>query len=128
MSDDHKAALATGRAQGRAVKSYLEAIAANRPKRGRKRTPDSVRKKIASLDEQIAAAPPLQRLQLVQQRMDLEATLTGLETTVDLSEIEDEFIAVAADYGARKGISYSAWRAVGVEPSILEKAGISRSS
>ena len=38
MSDDHKAALAEGRAQGRAVSRYLEALAANKPKRGRKRT------------------------------------------------------------------------------------------
>ena len=32
MSDEHKAALAEGRAQGRAVRLYLEAIEANKPK------------------------------------------------------------------------------------------------
>src|SRR5689334_9539098 len=37
MSDEHKAALAEGRAQGRAVRLYLEALEANKPKRGRKR-------------------------------------------------------------------------------------------
>ena len=38
MSDEHKAALAEGRAQGRAVRAYLEALEANKPRRGRKRT------------------------------------------------------------------------------------------
>ena len=31
-------------------------------------------------------------------------------------------------YSARKGISYAAWRELGVEPAVLKKAGISRSS
>lgn len=39
MSDDHKAALAEGRAQGRAVRAYLEGLEASKPRRGRKRTP-----------------------------------------------------------------------------------------
>ena len=42
MSDEHKAALAEGRNQGRAVRNYLEALDQNRPKRGRKRTTESV--------------------------------------------------------------------------------------
>lgn len=38
MSDEHKAALAEGRDQGRAVRRYLDALEQHRPKRGRKRT------------------------------------------------------------------------------------------
>ena len=49
MSDDHKAALAEGRSQGRAVRVYLEALAANKPKRGRKRTPDSITKRLDAI-------------------------------------------------------------------------------
>ena len=49
MSDEHKAALAEGRTQGRAVRVYLEALAANKPKRGRKRTPDSVKRRLATI-------------------------------------------------------------------------------
>ena len=41
MSAEHKAALAEGREQGRAVREYLEALEAHKPRRGRKRTPDS---------------------------------------------------------------------------------------
>ena len=38
MTDEHKAALAQGRSEGRAVRDYLDALRANKPKRGRKRT------------------------------------------------------------------------------------------
>ena len=42
MSNEHKQALAEGREQGRGVRLYLEALEKNRPKRGRKRTSDSI--------------------------------------------------------------------------------------
>ena len=54
MSSAHKAALARGREEGRAVRRYLEAIERNRPRRGRKRTPESVRKRLAVVDERLA--------------------------------------------------------------------------
>ena len=38
MSAEHKAALAQGRSEGKAVRDYLDALRANKPKRGRKRT------------------------------------------------------------------------------------------
>ena len=38
MSDQHKAALAKGRAEGKIVREYLEGLRATKPKRGRKRT------------------------------------------------------------------------------------------
>ena len=118
--------MAEGRAQGRAVRAYLEALEAHRPKRGRKRTPDSMRARIAVIDETIGEADPMKRLELVQERMDLEAAIEAAETTVDLTELEDAFAAAAKSYGERKGISYGAWREVGVPASVLKKAGISR--
>jgi hypothetical protein len=33
---------------------------------------------------------------------------------------------VAAEYGQRKGISYAAWRELGVSPAVLKRAGITR--
>ena len=50
MTDEHKAALAEGRAQGRAVRAYLEALETNKPKRGRKRSPASMRTRIEAID------------------------------------------------------------------------------
>ena len=49
MSDTHKEALAEGRNHARIVGRYLDALEANKPKRGRKRTPDSVKKRLATV-------------------------------------------------------------------------------
>src|SRR5438128_1557175 len=126
MTDEHKAALAEGREQGRVVRRYLEALEAHRPKRGRKRTPESIKKQLAALDQKLAAADPLNRLLLTQERMDLEAEVTAKEEALDPTELEDEFVQAAADYGRRKGISYAAWRGAGVPPTVLKQAGILR--
>jgi hypothetical protein len=128
MSDDHKAALAEGRNQGRAVRRYLEAMEAHKPKRGRKRTPESVRRRLERIDGELAQADALKRLQLIQERLDLTAELETAETKTDLTELEAEFVKAAAAYSSRKGISYAAWRELGIEPAVLKRAGISRSS
>lgn len=126
MSDEHKAALAQGRAEGRAVKAYLEALAANKPKRGRKRTPESIRKRLDAIDATIDDAGPMARLQMAQERIDLDAELQRMGQQVDISGLEDDFVAVAASYGRRKGISYAAWREVDVPAAVLKRAGIGR--
>ena len=126
MSNEHKAALAEGRSQGRAVRRYLEALEAHKPKRGRKRTPDSVRKRLERIETEIPAADPLKRLMLIQERLDLQAELANSEDAVDLEGLESEFADVARDYGQRKGISYAAWRELGVSPAVLKRAGIGR--
>lgn len=84
MTDEHKKALARGREQGRAVRDYLEWLEWSRPTRGRKR--DASPERIAEVKAQIAEAEsPLQRLQLVQLRRDLEAEA---ETEDDPREAE----------------------------------------
>ena len=115
MSDEHKAALAEGREQGRLVRRYLEALESYRPKRGRRRTPESIAKRLAAIDEQLPAADPLTRLHLAQERMDLEQEL-GIAggNDEDLEELEAAFIQVAVAYGERKGLRYEAWRSIGV--------------
>lgn len=128
MSDEHKAALAEGRSQGRAVRLYLEALEANKPKRGRKRTSDSIQKRLDRITVELETAEPLKRLQLTQEQLDLETELAAGGSTVDLSALEQDFIAAAAPYASRKGIGYSAFRSVGVSPAVLRAAGISRSS
>jgi len=127
MSDSHKAALAEGRDQGRAVRRYLEALEAHKPKRGRKRTQESVQKRLATINEQLGDADALTRLHLVQERMNLEAELASTGNTVDIQGVEDDFVVAARPYGARKGIAYAAWRQLGVDPAVLRRAGIKRS-
>ena len=127
MSDSQKTAMASGRQHSAAVKRYLDALQANRPKRGRKRTPESIDKQLAAIDSKLAGATAFERLALVQQKSDLEAEKGRLGVAVDLSELESGFIASAAAYGASKGITYGTWRSVGVDADLLTKAGISRS-
>ncbi len=126
MSDAHKAALAQGRAQGRAVRNYLEALEAHKPKRGRKRTPDSIKKRLVRIDAEYAEGDQLKRLQLAQERLDLQKELDASGQAVDLSALERDFRAAAKPYGERKGITYAAWRQVGVPDTVLKAAGISR--
>jgi hypothetical protein len=128
MSESHKAALAEGRDQGRAVRRYLEALEAHKPKRGRKRTAESVQKRLVVIEDKLPGADPLSRLQLVQERLNLERELAAADTAVDLSALEEEFVAAAGPYGQRKGISYAAWRESGVDPSVLRRAGVRRSA
>jgi hypothetical protein len=128
MSDEHKAALAEGRNQGRSVRRYLDALEAHKPKRGRRRTPESIQKRLDRIDVELQSADPLKRLQLIQERLDLNAELDATRTTVDLAGLEQAFVRDAKAYSARKGISYAAWRELGVEPAVLKQAGIKRSS
>lgn len=128
MSDEHKAALAEGRDQGRAVRRYLEALEANKPRRGRKRSPESLKKRLVSIEGELDSADPLKRVHLLQERADLREALDASESNVDLAQLEKDFVKAAAPYSARKGISYATWREVGVPASVLEKAGISRAS
>ncbi|MFM7508919.1 MAG: hypothetical protein ACKO5A_05165, partial [Actinomycetota bacterium] len=108
--------------------NYLEALERNRPKRGRKRTPDSINKRLSTIDSQLATADVVKRLALVQERLDLLAELDRLGDQEDISVAEAEFVEVAAAYSERKGISYSAWREIGVSAAVLKAAGVSRSS
>jgi hypothetical protein len=126
MSAQHKAALAEGRAEGRVVREYLEAVRSTKGRPGRKRTPDSISKRLAALGAEMAAASPVRELELVQERIDLERELSEMSARTDLSAIEARFVEVAAAYSARRGISYAAWRAVGVDAAVLKKAGIGR--
>ena len=128
MSDQHKAALAEGRSQGRAVRNYLEALEATKPKRGRKRTPDSIKKRLATIDAQLAEADKLTELKLRQERVNLERELEAGSVAVDLTALERDFVAVASAYGHRQGITYQVWRDTGVSAAVLKKAGIGRGS
>ena len=127
MTDEHKAALAAGRSEGRAVRDYLEALRNNKPKRGRKRTAETISKRLAGIEIELAEADPVQELRLVQERLDLTAELATVGQAVDMTAIEAEFVKVAKEYSERNGYSYAAWRTIGVEAAVLKRAGVSRS-
>ena len=126
MSDEHKAAVAQGREQGRAVRDYLAAL--NEEKRpGRKVDPETLSQKITQVQEQIASEPDsAKRVEHIQKRLDLEAQQADASGQVDLESLEQDFIEAAKEYSERKGITYSAWREVGVPAAVLKAAGIPR--
>lgn len=126
MSQEHKEALAAGRDQSRAVKRYLEALEVHRPRRGRKRTTESIQKQLEGIEAKLADAGPLARLNLLQDRIDLQAEMASMGDSVDMSALEADFVRAARAYGQRKGISYAAWREAGIDASVLKAAGISR--
>ena len=125
MSDEHKAALAQGRKESRAIKLYLEAISTRRP--GRPVSADKLKGRIAALEEKIASeADPLKALGYRQDRLNTEADLQRAEAAADIEAVEAGFVAHGASYSERKGISYAAWREQGVPSATLAKAGIAR--
>lgn len=127
MSDEHKAALAKGRAEGRIVRDYLEGLRATKPKRGRKRTPESIQARLDKIEIALAEASPLDELLLIQERRDLADELVAMSDTIDMTALEAAFIGVAKSYSQSKQISYQSWRDVGVDASVLKDAKIGRS-
>ena len=64
MTDEHKAALAMGRNEGTAVRNYLEALRTAKPKRGRRRTRESIAARLAAIDTELETADPMNELRL----------------------------------------------------------------
>ncbi len=129
MTDEHKRAMRAGRDQGRAVKTYLDALEQHRPRRGRQRTVESIKRRLEAIETAAADASSLKRLQLTQERRDLQAELdTKSAGGVDLSALEGEFVRHAKPYGESKGIAYATWRELGVSADVLKRAGITRSA
>ncbi len=128
MTEEHKQALAVGRAEGRMVRAYLEALESSRPKRGRKRTKESIGRRLERIEAELEAADPLKRLQLTQEQIDLTEELESMDNGVNIADLENDFVRVAQGYAERKGITYQAFRQIGVPASVLKRAGISRAA
>jgi hypothetical protein len=63
-------------------------------------------------------------VELVQQRLDVDAQLAQLDQAARLPELEEAFVKVAASWAKRTGISAAALREVGVPASVLRRAGL----
>lgn len=115
--------------QVRVVRRYLSTLDAMRPGRGPKRAADAIANRLLKIDELLISADPIERLHLTQERIDLDAEAIRLGSgngEIDITDLEAEFVKVAKPYGERCGVTFSAWRQVGVEADVLEKAGIVR--
>lgn len=127
-SEEQLAAMGRGRRASAAVGAYLEALEQHKPRRGRRVSPEELERRIQDAKATIASSPSaLQRLNATQELMDLERRLEEARTPqVDLSGLERDFVEYGAAYAESKGISYEAFRSVGVPPSVLKEAGIRR--
>lgn len=126
LSESQKAAMTKGRLEARVVSRYLEAIAASKSKRGRQRTQDSIGALLVRIERELANAGALRRLELTQKKFDLLEERTQLRARADISNVEKEFVKIAHSYAERSGISYAAFRELGVTPAVLKRAGIKR--
>lgn len=124
LSDEHKAQLEIGRAEGKAVRSYLNALAEAPRPRGRRRTPESIEKEFAEITSALRSATGFERLQLLQRRTELESSKKAFGAPTDLVPLEREFVKVAKGYSQRRGITYSVWREAGVSSEVLARASI----
>lgn len=123
MSEEHKAALAQGRKEARAIKAYLRALDAKKP--GRPVTRESLESRLVTVKEKIDIADdPLKKLDLIQSKLNIEDALSDLDEVVNMEALEAGFVENARSYSERKDVSYTAWREYGVPAATLKSAGI----
>lgn len=110
------------------MRRYLEALDGHPTEHASAAEGDrvAIAERIESIDAQLAAAEPAVKVRLIQERMELYSRFKALGKRTPLDDLEKEFVAAAGAYSARKGISYAAWRQVGVDDSVLKRAGIRR--
>lgn len=119
---------ADGREHGRIVRRYLAALETEKSGKSRKRGLDAMHNRLLKIDELLVTADPLQRLHLTQERIDIHGELVRVNngSEGDFAALEAEFVRVAKAYGDYSGITFAAWRQVGVAAEVLEQAGIAR--
>jgi hypothetical protein len=78
----------------------------------------------------LVASSPIDRVHLLQRRLDLEEELGQLtrHNEADLDELEAAFVAALPAYSDRKHLSYAAWREAGVPARVLRAAGLRRAT
>ena len=124
LSPEVREARAAARAETRAVRGYLEGLQASAGRRGRRSSPQE---ELAAVQAQLESeSDQILRLNLIQKRIDAEGRLSEHRDPVDIEALEAEFVKIAKSYSDRKGISYKAWREMGIAASVLSKSGIAR--
>ena len=126
MSKTHKDALANGRVEGRVIREYLEIVEATKPRRGRRRTAESISKRLAVIAAELKTTDPVTKVRLIQERLDLRTELASMKSKNEVAAAETKFIGVAASFSERNDITIDAWREFGVSAAVLKKAGITR--
>jgi len=100
-----------------AVLAYLAAIEAHRAAPGTLPHPDSSGEALANADMVRGDDSGGEEL-----ATELSTQTPGSEDNIRL--LEDAFVVDAVDYGRRHHISHRGWIEAGVDPQVLERAGI----
>jgi hypothetical protein len=110
------------RAETNAVAAYLTALRAPRvPARSRA----NLEQRRAQVEQWIAEeSSPIREVELIQQRLDIDAQLSQIDQAARLPELEEAFVNVAGSWAKRAGISAAALREVGVPASVVKRAGL----
>lgn len=126
MSKTHKDALANGRTEGRIIREYLEIVEATKPRRGRRRTAESITQRLTVIAAELKNTDPVTKVRLIQERLDLRTELASMKSKSEVATAETKFVKVAASFSERNDITFDAWREFGVSAAVLKKAGIAR--
>jgi hypothetical protein len=113
-----------GREQGAIIQKYLEALDTVAPQHGPRRDPERIARQLVKIDKQLLTASKLAAVSLLQDRINLLKARDQIASANALEDLEADFIEVVKPYSDRRGISYSAWREIGVSKEALIKAGI----
>jgi hypothetical protein len=124
LTPQHKAAMAKGRTEARHVAAYVDALEANKPRRGRQRTEATIQKQLTQVRLDLRTATGMQKLELVARRIELEGELDAKQARSDLSGLRKNFVKHAASYAKRKNIPKQAFREAGVPAADIRDAGI----
>jgi hypothetical protein len=110
------------RAETNAVAAYLTALRA--PKVSARSRPNLEKRRV-QIEQWIAEeSSPIREVELIQQRLDIDAQLARIDQAARLPELEEAFVKVAASWAQRSGIRAAALREVGVPASVLKRAGL----
>ena len=124
LTTEHKKLMAQGRRQTRIVERYLRHIESTEAQK-RRPSPEDLTSELVEVEDSLVQASGISRLELLQKRENLQLLAIEADPQND-DELEKQFVAVAASYSERKGVSYSTWREFGVPKTVLEAAGIAR--
>jgi hypothetical protein len=113
------------RAETNAVAAYLTALKGPRPSGSSKAKREGLMRRRAQVEQWISEErSPIREVELIQQRLDIDARLAQLDQAARLPELEEAFVNVAASWSKRSGISAAALREVGVPAGVLRRAGL----
>jgi hypothetical protein len=113
------------RAETKAVAAYLTALKGPRPSGSSKAKREGLMRRRAQVEHWISEErSPIREVELIQQRLDIDAQLARIDQAARLPELEEAFVNVAASWAKRSGITAAALREAGVPASVLKRAGL----